>query len=76
VLLVHRLTRHPQRLGDLGERPTVTCGTLNRRILEAIREAPQRADGRKPIRCVRGISGRRGDHVSTIVDKLDVVNSS
>jgi hypothetical protein len=69
MLLVHRLTRHSQRLGDLREGPAIGRGTLDGRILKAIGEAPQRADRRERIGWILRNGGRRGDYVSTIVDR-------
>ncbi len=77
MFLVHCLARHPQRLGDLRERPTVGRGTLDGRILKAIGEAPQRADRRERIGWILRSGGRGCDHgVSTIIDDRSDVNRS
>ncbi len=44
MLLVHGLTRHTERLGDIRPRPPPEHGLFDRGVLDAIRQAAQRAD--------------------------------
>jgi hypothetical protein len=69
VLLVDRLTRDSECLGHLRPRPAVEHRAFDGRVLDAVGQAPERANGGERI---GGVFGERRwggeDRLSTVVD--------
>lgn len=74
VLLVDRLPRDAERLGDLREGPASGYSPSDRGILHSVSEATKRPDRRQRVGGIFRKGGRSSKHVSTIVDMTLPVN--
>ena len=77
MILVDGLARDAKRLGDLRPCPALAKRTLDSGVLDAVSQPPQGANRSKGVgRILRNVCGQNGNHASTIVDGLRLVNLS